>query len=132
MRGRKGEPTDKESDRVIGRFGNGIQKGNIFGANRLDIVHKSCEKKREKGEEKREREKIVSKDKAGETECDPIHQKGFFLDLSFDERAVSFGWMVDIEWSIGYFIYDVIGCGDCPCEKKCQQGFPDKRQYRGG
>jgi hypothetical protein len=132
MRSGKSEPADQETDGIIGGLGNGIQKGNIFGPDRFDVVHESSQKKREKGEEKWEGEKIVCENETGETDEYPIQQKGFFPDLSFDKRPVFFGWVVNIEWSIGYFVYDVIGCGDSPREEKCREGFPDKRHQRGG
>lgn len=122
----KSEPTDQESDGIIGGLGDGIQKRDIFRPDRFDIVHESSQKKHEKGEEKWEGEKIVCDDETGETEGNPRQQKRFFLDLSFDKRPVFFRWMVNIEWSIGYFVYDVIGCGDGPSEQKCREGFPEK------
>jgi hypothetical protein len=90
MGGRKSEPTDQESNGIVGGLRNGIQKRNIFCPDRFDIVHESSQKKCEKGEEKGIGEKIVCEKKAGETEENPIQQKGFFLDLSPDKRPVFF------------------------------------------
>jgi hypothetical protein len=132
MGSRKCEPTDQKPDRIIGGLGYGIQEWDILGPNRLDVVHKSGEKKHEKEEEKREREKNVSKNEAGETEQDPIQKKGDFFDLTFHKRPIALGRMVNIEGGIGYFVYDVIGCGDGPSEEKDHQGFSDKRQRRSG
>jgi len=123
----KGEPTDQESDRVIDRFGYGIQKRNVLCSDWFYVVHKSGKKKREKREKKREREKQECEDKAGKAEQDPIQKKGEFFDLPLHQRPVALGWMVNIEGSIGYFIYDVIGRGNGPCEEKGHQGLPDKR-----
>ena len=129
---RKNEPTDQESDRIICGLGYGIQKWDILCPDRFDVVHKSSKKKHEKKEKKREREKKVCKDKAGKAEDDPIEKKGDFFDLTFHKRPIALGRMVYIEGSIGYFVYDVIGSGDSPCEEKGRQGFPDKQQNRSG
>jgi hypothetical protein len=114
----KGEPTYKESDWVVCGFRYGVQKWNILCPDRFDIVHKSSDEKSEKGQEKGEGEKKICKDEADKAEDNSIEKKRSFLDFSFHKRSLAFGRVVYIIRSIGYFVHDVIGGGDGPCEKK--------------
>jgi hypothetical protein len=132
MGGRKSVPADQKSDRIIGGLGNGIQKRNVLCPDWFDIVHKSGQKKREKREEKGEREKYVGKDKAGKAEKNTEQNKRDFFNLSFYQRPIPLGGMMNIEGSIGDFVNDVIGCRNRPCEKKGQQRPSDKGKNRKG
>ena len=41
IRQREGEPADQEPDGIVGRFGDGIEEGNVLGPNRFDVVDKT-------------------------------------------------------------------------------------------
>ena len=121
MRRGKGEPADKEPDRVICGFRYGVQKRNILCPDRFDIVQESSDEEEKKGNEKGKRKKQIGKDQATNTENDSVKKQRRFFDFALHQRPVALGRMMEIKGGIGYFIYDVIDGGDGPSENEGEQ-----------
>ena len=89
MRRRKGEPADKESDRIVRGFRYRIQKRDILCPDRFDIVQKSSEKEREEGKEKRKGEKKICQSETDKAEDESIQKKRRFFDFAFHKGSVA-------------------------------------------
>ena len=110
MRRRKGEPADKESDRIVRRFRYGIQKRNILCPERFDIVQEASEKKNEEGEEEWKGEIIKGQNEADKAEDYSVQKERCFFDFALHKWPVALGRVMYIKRSVGYFVDDVIGC----------------------
>lgn len=128
----EGEPSDQKTDGVVGGFGYGVEKGDIFCPDGLDVVNESCDKKGQQRIEKGWAEVEVCLIKACGRYRNSQKEKRDFPDLPLDQGTISLRGVVGIIWSVHDFVDDIICSGDGPCQEKCVKGLKkDPSDIRG-
>ena len=124
----EGVPADGEADGIVDRFRDRVEKGDVLGPDRADVVDDPGTKEGEEGEKEGVVEERVGDDQADDGEADPEGRERGRPDLALDERAELLRRVVGVERPVDDLVQDVIGRGDAPGQEESAPVAPGERR----